>query len=147
MLHSSGSTLSVKIKKILRKKMQYFFENYNMTPLEMYNGLSQAYGYQTRRKNPLVYKGLICISIFCEMQSIQIANVQPFLIVHDNCCLNTNLLHVLWKSILQTLWTQIRLLPSLIRLHSVFFHDKSSLEFILIKCRGHKIKQHFQGKV
>ena len=36
---------------------EYIFFNYNPTPLDLYNGLSQALLYQTRRKNYLVYKG------------------------------------------------------------------------------------------
>ena len=53
---SSGSTLFEKVKKIFRQKNTIFFKKINLRPLEhvdMYNGLSQ-----TRRKNPLVYKGL-----------------------------------------------------------------------------------------
>ena len=38
-----------------------FRQNYNLTPLDMYNGLSRVYLYQTRRNNPLVYKGLITL--------------------------------------------------------------------------------------
>ena len=30
-------------------KIQYFFQQYNLTPLDMYNGLPQVY--QTKRKN------------------------------------------------------------------------------------------------
>ena len=33
-----GSTLFVKVKKMLRQKHTIFFENYNMIPLDMYNG-------------------------------------------------------------------------------------------------------------
>ena len=33
----------VKVKKILDKKYILFFENYNTTPQDMYNGLSQAH--------------------------------------------------------------------------------------------------------
>ena len=33
----------VKVKKNIRKKIQYFLENYNLTPLDMYNELSQVY--------------------------------------------------------------------------------------------------------
>ena len=43
MLHFIRSTLFVKIKKIFRKKNTLFFENYYLTPLDMYNGLSQVY--------------------------------------------------------------------------------------------------------
>ena len=41
---SAGSTLFVKVKKIFRQKIQYivFFYNYNLTPLDMYTGLSQV---------------------------------------------------------------------------------------------------------
>ena len=37
------STLFVKVKKIFRHKNTIFLENYNPTPLDMYNGLSQVY--------------------------------------------------------------------------------------------------------
>ena len=43
---------------IFRQKNTIFLKNYNLTPLDMYNGLSQVYLHQTRRKNPLIYKGL-----------------------------------------------------------------------------------------
>ena len=36
---SSGSTLFVRVKKVFRQKIQSFFDNYNHTPIEMYNGL------------------------------------------------------------------------------------------------------------
>ena len=39
---SSGSTLFVRVKMIFRQK-KTFFLNYNLTPLDMYNGLSQVY--------------------------------------------------------------------------------------------------------
>ena len=39
----SGSTLFVKVKKIFRQKNTIFLENYNWTPLDIYNGLSQVY--------------------------------------------------------------------------------------------------------
>ena len=32
-----------KKKRTTDKRIQYFFENYNLTPLDMYNGLSQVY--------------------------------------------------------------------------------------------------------
>ena len=54
---SSGS-LSVMIKNNLAKD---FFLNYNLTPLGMYNIPSLLY--QTIRKNPLIYKGLIKIIV------------------------------------------------------------------------------------
>ena len=38
---SSGSTLFVKVKKSFRQKNTIFFGNYNLTPLDMYNGLSK----------------------------------------------------------------------------------------------------------
>ena len=34
-----GSTLLERVKKILRKKKTIFVSNYNLTPLDMYNGL------------------------------------------------------------------------------------------------------------
>ena len=40
---SSESTLSVKVKKIFRQKNSIFFLICNLTLLDMYNGLSQAY--------------------------------------------------------------------------------------------------------
>ena len=57
---SSGSKLFVK-----DKFRQYFYENYNLTPLEMCNGL-----YQIRRKNPLVYKGLVKDIILLKRKSV-----------------------------------------------------------------------------
>ena len=33
----------LKVKKIFRQRIQYFFKNYNLTPLDRYNGLSQVY--------------------------------------------------------------------------------------------------------
>ena len=39
----SGSSLFVKTKKIFRQNNTIFFENYNLSPLDMYNGLSQVY--------------------------------------------------------------------------------------------------------
>ena len=38
---SSDSTLFVKVKKISSDKIQYCFDTYNRTPLDMYNGVSQ----------------------------------------------------------------------------------------------------------
>ena len=38
-----GSALFVKVKKIFRQKNTIFLENDNLTPLDMYNGLSQVY--------------------------------------------------------------------------------------------------------
>ena len=35
-----------------------FFFNYNLTPLDIYNGLSQVYCIKPEGNNPLVYKGL-----------------------------------------------------------------------------------------
>ena len=52
----------VNVKKIFRQKNTIFLENYNRTPLDMYNGLSQVLLHETRRKNSLVYKGLIAQS-------------------------------------------------------------------------------------
>ena len=40
---SSGSTLFVKVKKDFQTKNTIFFENYYLTPLDIYNGLSQVY--------------------------------------------------------------------------------------------------------
>ena len=39
----SGSSLLVKVKKIFRQKNTICRENYNLTPLDTYNGLSQLY--------------------------------------------------------------------------------------------------------
>ena len=56
---TSGSTLFVKVKSSSVRKIQYFFENYNLTPLDNYLLWTiQSLLYQTRRKYPLVYKGL-----------------------------------------------------------------------------------------
>ena len=55
LLHSSGSTLFVKVKKI---RIQYILKNSNRTPLDMSNGLSQVFLYQTSGMNLLVYKVL-----------------------------------------------------------------------------------------
>ena len=43
-----------KVKKISRQKNTILFLNYNSTPLDMYNGLSQVYFIKPKRKNPLV---------------------------------------------------------------------------------------------
>ena len=51
--NASGSTLLLKIKKI---SIQFFF-NYNLTPLDIQWAIPSLL-YQTRRKNPLAYKGL-----------------------------------------------------------------------------------------
>ena len=45
-------------KIIFRQKNKTFLENYNRTPLDMYNGLFQVYC-----KNPLVYTKIILICI------------------------------------------------------------------------------------
>ena len=42
MLHSIRVYI-VKVKKIFRQKKTIFFENYNQTHLDMYNGLSKVY--------------------------------------------------------------------------------------------------------
>ena len=34
---------TVKVKKIFRQKNAIFFKNYNLTPLDLHNGLSQVY--------------------------------------------------------------------------------------------------------
>ena len=52
-----GPRLFVKVKKI-RQKNKKFFLNYNLIPLDMYNGLSIVYHIKLERKNPLVYEGL-----------------------------------------------------------------------------------------
>ena len=64
---SSGSTQFVKVKKIFRQKTTIFFENYNQTPLDMYNGLSQVYciKLEERGKSILVYTGL-SEAFFCK---------------------------------------------------------------------------------
>ena len=43
MPHYTGSPLFVMVKKHLQTKNTIFLENYNLTPLDMYNGLSQVY--------------------------------------------------------------------------------------------------------
>ena len=50
-LHCCDGKIDLQIK-------EYVFLNYNLTPLDMYNGLSKTSLYQTKRKNSLVYKGL-----------------------------------------------------------------------------------------
>ena len=45
-------------KRSLEKKITFLFENYNPRPFDIYNGLSQNQLYQTRGKNPFMYKGL-----------------------------------------------------------------------------------------
>ena len=49
----------VKVKKMFRQKNTVVFENYNLTPIDMYNGLSQVYC--IKRKNPFVYSFKFCI--------------------------------------------------------------------------------------
>ena len=54
-------------KKIFRQKNVFFFKNYNLTPLtplDMYNGLSQVNCIKPERNNPLVSKGLITLCAF-----------------------------------------------------------------------------------
>ena len=64
---SSGSTLFVKVKSSSVRKIQYFFENSNLTPLDNYLLWTiQSLLYQTRRKNPLVYKGLKDVITICD---------------------------------------------------------------------------------
>ena len=48
--HQGLHFLYVKIKKSSNKKIQYFFENYNPTLLDMYNRLSQAYCFKPKGK-------------------------------------------------------------------------------------------------
>ena len=44
MLHNAaGSTLLVKVKQIFKHKNKIFLTSYNLTSLDMYNGLSQVY--------------------------------------------------------------------------------------------------------
>ena len=58
MLHFIRVYTVCKGKKIFRQKNTIFFENYNLTPLDMYNEQRiPSLLYQTRRKNTLVYKG------------------------------------------------------------------------------------------
>ena len=38
-----GPTLFVKVKRSSDKRIQLIFENYNLTTLDMYNGLSKVY--------------------------------------------------------------------------------------------------------
>ena len=50
---------TVNVKMIFRQNNTVFFENYNLTPLDNYvQWTISCLFYQTRRKNPLVYKGL-----------------------------------------------------------------------------------------
>ena len=55
---SSGSALFVMVKKALHTKKYNFFQNYNLTPLDMYNELSQVYLIKQKKKNPLGHRGL-----------------------------------------------------------------------------------------
>ena len=41
---------TVKVKKIFRQNNTIFFLNYNLTPLDMYNGLSQVYCIEPEEK-------------------------------------------------------------------------------------------------
>ena len=50
MLHFIRSTLFVKVNKIFRQKNTFFFLNYNLTPLDMYNGISQVYCIKPERR-------------------------------------------------------------------------------------------------
>ena len=68
MLHFIRVYTVCKGKKDIQKKESFFFFNYNLTPLDIYNRLSKVYCIKTRRKNPLAYKGL---KILC-LQYIQI---------------------------------------------------------------------------
>ena len=45
-------------KKSFRQKITILIKNYNQTPLNMCNGLSQVFLYQIRKKYPIEYKGL-----------------------------------------------------------------------------------------
>ena len=51
-------TLFVKVKKIFRPKNTILSENYNPNPLDIFNGLSQAYYIKPERKNKQYTKGL-----------------------------------------------------------------------------------------
>ena len=53
-------------KDLQTKKYNIFFLNRNLTPLDLYNGLSQIYLHQTKSKNPLVYAvGRVAQSVTC----------------------------------------------------------------------------------
>ena len=67
-----------KSQKDHHTKEYIFLLNYNPTPLDLYNGLSQALLYQTRRKNPLVYQGLKSLYYVHAMLTSRVRN--PFFI-------------------------------------------------------------------
>ena len=54
---ASGPTLFVMVKKIFRQKNTIFFENFNLTALDMYNGLSQVYYTKREGRTHLYAKG------------------------------------------------------------------------------------------
>ena len=45
------------VKKIFRQKVQYFYENCSLAPLDMYSALSKVY-YISNQKEEIHYKGL-----------------------------------------------------------------------------------------
>ena len=58
-IQPNGSTLFVKVKKIFRQQIQFFFIKYKPTLYHRYvQWTILSLLYQTRRKNPLVYEGL-----------------------------------------------------------------------------------------
>ena len=68
---ASGSTLFVMVKKIFRQKNTIFFENFNLTPLDMYNGLSQVY--YTKREGCKGLKNTVTYSIESSVDPDQLA--------------------------------------------------------------------------
>ena len=51
--------------EMFRQKKYNYFCKFSPTSLDMYNGTIPSLLYQTRRKNPLVYKGLahLCLKL------------------------------------------------------------------------------------
>ena len=44
---------TVKVKQIFRQKNTIFFENYNLTPLDKYNGLSQVFFISNKKEESI----------------------------------------------------------------------------------------------
>ena len=77
MFYSSGSTLFVKVKQIFRQKNTIFFKNYNLTPHRYVQWTIPSLLYQTRRNNPLVYKGLRPFTLyFRELVDLELPKVE-----------------------------------------------------------------------
>ena len=57
---------TVKVKQISRQKKTIIFENYNLTPFDMYNGLSQVYWNNQKEESISIQRvnGVYCISLY-----------------------------------------------------------------------------------